>query len=66
MAKNKLSYFMHSKEPEIVKYPAPEGYVDENGKRIELEFRVLSEEEAVRILKSLKRRTKPIMIRNLP
>lgn len=45
MAKNKLSYFMHSKEPEIVKYPAPEGYIDENGKRIELEFRVLSEEE---------------------
>ncbi|MBR1532711.1 MAG: hypothetical protein IJ643_11700 [Eubacterium sp.] len=43
--KKDLSYFMHSTEPEIVKYPAPEGFNDKTGKRLELEFRILSESE---------------------
>ena len=50
MAKN-LSYFMkpEQKEPTIVEFPAPERFVDENGKRVAIKIRPLSAKEIAEI-----------------
>lgn len=50
MDKN-LSYFMRddSKAEQIIKVPAPERFVDKNGKPIEMEIRILSTEQINKI-----------------
>lgn len=41
--KKDLKYFMRSDEDKIVKKPAPEGFVDENGERLQMEIKILPE-----------------------
>ena len=43
--KKDLKYFMRSKEPEIGTAPGPDSFVDEDGKVIDFEIRVLTQEE---------------------
>lgn len=52
-----LKYFMRSKEPEIVKAPGPDSFRDDEGKVIEFEIRVLSQEEIMHINDGYRRRT---------
>ena len=44
MTKN-LSYFMREQKEEIVNAPAPESFVDENGNRLELEIKTISNDK---------------------
>lgn len=55
--KKDLKYFMRSKEPEVVTAPGPEGFTDENGEVLQLEIRVLSQEEINRINDNYRRRS---------
>lgn len=41
MAKKDLKFFMREQKEEIVKAPAPETFVDDEGNRLELEIKVL-------------------------
>lgn len=43
--KKDLKYFMRTKEAEIVTVPGPESFVDDEGKVIDFEIRVLTQEE---------------------
>ena len=52
-----LKYFMRSKEAEIVVVPGPETFVDENGKVIDFEIKVLTQAEINNIFESYRRRT---------
>ncbi len=45
MAKKDLKYFMRSKDAEIVTVPGPETFVDDEGKVVDFEIRVLTQEE---------------------
>lgn len=51
-----LSYFMDNVKPEQVEYPAPKRFKDKDGNRINLIFRILSEEEMREIRKHHKKR----------
>ncbi len=51
MAKKDLSYFMRKKEPEVIKFDGPPTFVDENGKVLEFEMKVLTMEEQDKINK---------------
>lgn len=42
MTKKDLRFFMREEKEEIVKAPAPERFVDENGNRLDLEIKVLN------------------------
>lgn len=55
--KKDLKYFMRSKEPEVVTAPGPESFTDENGEVLQLEIRVLSQEEINRINDNYRRRS---------
>ena len=44
-----LSYFMRENKPSESEYPAPKGFVDKDGNRINLKFRILSESEITEI-----------------
>lgn len=52
-----LSYFMHDTTPTEAKYPAPKSFVDKDGNRLELIFRILPEEEIREIRKHWRKRT---------
>ena len=52
-----LSYFMGEVAVENVEYPAPKRFVDKNGNRINLVFRILSIEEQREIRKHHRKRT---------
>lgn len=49
MAAKNLSYFMRENKPKTIKFDGPETFVDENGKRLEFEMRVLTMEEQEKI-----------------
>ena len=51
--KKDLKYFMRSTEPKIVTVPGPDSFKDEDGKVIDFEIRVLSQEEINRINEGL-------------
>lgn len=57
MADKTLKFFMRSKEPEIVKCPAPPSFKNAEGKPIELEIKVLSEAELDKINNYYRTRT---------
>ena len=57
MAKKDLKYFMRSKEAEIVTVPGPETFVDEEGKVIDFEIRVLTQEEINTINSNYRKRS---------
>ena len=48
MTKN-LSYFMREQKEEIVNAPAPESFVDENGNRLELEIKTITNDKIRKI-----------------
>lgn len=52
MSKKTLDYFLKKHEPKIVEIEAPESFVDENGKRIMMRVRILTQEEIDRIYDS--------------
>jgi|GEM_PF-303732 len=52
-----LSFFMREQRNEIVKAPAPESFVDENGDRIELEIKVLSQERIQKLFEGYRTRS---------
>lgn len=52
-----LSYFMHDTTPTEATYPAPERFVDKDGNRLQLIFRILTEEEIREIRKHWHKRT---------
>lgn len=52
-----LSYFMHDTTPTEATYPAPKRFVDKDGNRLQLIFRILSEEELREIRKHWRKRT---------
>ena len=54
--KKDLKYFMRSKEPKIVNVPGPHSFKDEDGKVIDFEIRVLSQEEINRINEGYRKR----------
>lgn len=56
MAKD-LKYFMREKEDEIVTVPGPDTFLDEEGKIINLEIKVLSQMEIRNINKNYKKRS---------
>lgn len=56
MTKN-LSYFMRDQKEEIVTAPAPESFTDENGNRLELEIKTLSNEKIRKIQDSYRKRS---------
>lgn len=56
MSKN-LSYFMREQSEEIVTAPAPESFKDENGQRIEMEIKVLSNERIRKIQENYRKRS---------
>ena len=55
MAKN-LNYFMREHKDEVVSVPGPDSFVDENGKVIDLEIRVLSQAEITKINNNYRKR----------
>ena len=57
MAGKDLKYFMRSYTPHIVEVPAPESFVDENGKRIMMKIRELPQAEITKIYNNYTRRT---------
>lgn len=52
-----LSYFMHDTARTEATYPAPKGFVDNDGNRLQLIFRILREEEVREIRKHWRKRT---------
>lgn len=52
-----LSYFMRKDEERIITVPAPESFVDENGNRLDLKIKVLSQETIRNINDSMRRRS---------
>ena len=54
--KKDLKYFMRSTEPKIVTVPGPDSFKDEDGKVIDFEIRVLSQEEINRINEGYRKR----------
>jgi len=52
-----LSYFMRDQKEEIVTAPAPRGLVDDDGKPLELEIRVLSADKVQDIFAKYRRRS---------
>jgi len=52
-----LSYFMHDTTPTEATYPAPASFVDKNGNRLQLIFRILTEAEIREIRKHWQKRT---------
>lgn len=57
MAKKDLKYFMRNTEPEVITMPGPDTIKDENGEVIQLEIRVLSQSEIMKINNMYKRRS---------
>lgn len=55
--KKDLKYFMRSTEPEIVTAPGPDSFKDEDGKVIQFEIKVLSQEEINRINENYRKRS---------
>lgn len=55
--KKGLKYFMRSTEPEIVTAPGPDSFKDEDGKVIQFEIKVLSQEEINRINENYRKRS---------
>lgn len=55
--KKDLKYFMRSTEPEVVTAPGPESFKDEEGKVIQFEIKVLSQEEINRINEAYRKRS---------
>lgn len=55
--KKSLSYFMRSKEAEIITVPGPESFKDEEGKVIDFEIRVLTQEEINTINSNYRKRS---------
>ncbi len=55
MEKN-LSYFMREEKEEIVTVPAPESFVDNKGKRLELQVKTISRDRIRQINESYRRR----------
>lgn len=55
--KKDLKYFMRSTEPEVVTAPGPESFKDEEGKVIQFEIKVLSQEEINRINENYRKRS---------
>ncbi len=47
--KKDLKYFIRSREPEVVTVPGPDSIKDEEGKVLQLEIKVLSQEEITKI-----------------
>ena len=56
MTKN-LSYFMREQKEEIVNAPAPESFVDENGNRLELEIKTISNDKIRKIQDNYRKRS---------
>lgn len=56
MNKN-LSYFMREHKEEIITVPAPESFKDENGKRIEMKVKLISNERIRKINESYRKRS---------
>ena len=54
--KKYLKYFMRSTAPKIVTAPGPDSFKDEDGKVIDFEIRVLSQEEINRINEGYRKR----------
>lgn len=57
MPKKDLKYFMRSKEAEIVTVPGPESFKDDEGKVIDFEIRVLTQEEINKINNNYRKRS---------
>lgn len=59
MSENKkdLKYFMRNTEPEIVTAPGPSSFKDENGKVIQFEIKVLSQEQINKINDAYRRKS---------
>lgn len=55
--KKDLKYFMRSIETEVVTVPGPSSFKDENGKVIELEIKVLSQEQINKINDAYRRKS---------
>lgn len=55
--KKDLKYFMRSTEPEVVTAPGPESFKDEEGKVIQFEIKVLTQEEINRINENYRKRS---------
>lgn len=55
--KKDLKYFMRSTEPEVVTAPGPDSFKDEDGKVIQFEIKVLSQEEINRINENYRKRS---------
>lgn len=55
--KKGLKYFMRSTEPEVVTAPGPDSFKDEDGKVIQFEIKVLSQEEINRINENYRKRS---------
>lgn len=55
--KKDLKYFMRSTEQKIVTAPGPDSFKDDEGKVIDFEIRVLSQEEINRINENYRRRS---------
>lgn len=55
--KKDLKYFMRSKEPEVVSVPGPETFLDEEGKVLNFEIRVLTQEEINAINNNYRKRS---------
>lgn len=64
--KKDLKYFMRSKEPEIVTVPGPEIFKDGEGKVIDFEIRVLTQEEINRINNNYRKRSMATDKKNNP
>lgn len=64
--KKDLKYFMRSKEPEIVTVPGPESFKDGEGKVIDFEIRVLTQEEINRINNNYRKRSMATDKKNNP
>ena len=56
MAKKDLKYFMRNTEPEIVTFPGPESFKDDEGNVIQFEVKTLSQEEITEINDNYKHR----------
>lgn len=57
MSKKDLKFFMREEKEEIVTAPAPDTFVDDEGKPIELEIRVLSNARVQEIFASYRKRS---------
>lgn len=57
MAKKDLKFFMRSAEPEVVTAPGPATFVDDEGKVIEFEIKVLSQSAITKINNAYRKRS---------